>query len=104
MGDFGTGLREHLQTTRSVERDRYEAPPSVDEPLLAEQRRLEALASELAGRELQLLQREADMAAEHEQMAYALARVLIEHAQAPRGAEPPVLDELAALRARRRAS
>jgi hypothetical protein len=104
MGDFGTGLRAHLQTTQAVEPYRYEQPPAVDAPELAERRRLQALAAELAAREFQLLQREADMAAEHEQMAYALARVLMEHSHAPAAAVPPVADELAAFRARRRAS
>jgi hypothetical protein len=104
MGDFGTGLREHLRTTRNVEPYRYEAPPAADAPELAERRRLQALAAELAGRELQLLQREAELAAEHEQMAYALARVLMEQSQPPAAAAPPILDELAAFRARRRAS
>jgi hypothetical protein len=102
MADFGTGLRAHLQTTRSTPAYRYEAAPAPDARELDERRRLEALAAELAGRELALMQREADLAAEHEQMALALARVLREQTAAPAARpSPPVADELAAYRARR---
>jgi hypothetical protein len=101
MADFGTGLRAHLRTARDVTPYGYDAVPAVDERERDERRRLEALAAELAGRELQLLQREADLAAEHEQMAHALARVLREQREEQgRPAAAPV-DELAALRARR---
>ena len=80
------------------------APPSAPavptlEKLEAERRRLEERAAALAGRELELAQREADLEAEHQQMAVALAKALL-HAAADADVPPP-LDELAVARARR---
>jgi hypothetical protein len=103
MADFGTGLLAHLATTREL--------VVLDEPVLSpeqprtasddEHRRLETLAADLAGRELALAQREAELAVEHEKMALALARVLLQQTQQVAPAPKPVDDELAAFRARR---
>ena len=100
MADFGTGLRAHLEVSRRVPAVEYAMAPAprVDDRA-DEHRRLEAFAAELAGRELALAQREAELAAEHEQIAIALARALVETASQQR--VPPPVDELAALRARR---
>ncbi len=105
MADFGTGLRAHLEVSRHAAAVPYPAvpvAPRVDarsDERADERRQLEAFAAELAGRELALAQRESELAAEHEQMALALARALVETASRQHVA-PPV-DELAALRARR---
>jgi hypothetical protein len=105
MGEFGTGLRAHLEESRG--RDAYDRPvpaltaeaETVAAVLEAERRRLETLAAELAGKEFELAQREADLNAKQEQMALNLAQALIQAANAPE-AEPQV-DELSAYRARR---
>ena len=104
MGDFGTGLRAHLQRPFVPAPDDGAAPPLVPavptlEQLEAERRRLEERAIELAGRELELAQREAELEVEHQRMAVALAKALL---QAAADADvPPPLDELAVARARR---
>jgi len=104
MGDFGTGLRAHLQRTFAPAPDDGAAPPPVPavptlEELEAERRRLEERAVELAGRELELAEREAELGAEHQRMAVALAKALLQ--AAADSDVPPPLDELAVARARR---
>jgi hypothetical protein len=106
MADFGTGLRAHLAGRHDlvvVDEPGY-VPAYVPVPTRDtngdERQRLETLAAELAGRELALAQREAELALEHEQMALALARALLQQSRQLEPA-PTQVDELAALRARR---
>jgi hypothetical protein len=112
MPDFGTGLRAHLASSRGAAGSAPEPAPAAVAPAhedrcraeavsaeQADRSRLEALAAELTGRELELARREADLVAEQEEMARALARILLEQARAQETQAP--VDELAALRARR---
>ena len=104
MGDFGTGLRAHLEESRGsaaavAERVLPVEPQRAD--LDGERRRLEELAAQLAGKEFELVQREAELHEQQEKMALALARAWLQ-AAATMNVEP-TLDELAVARARRAA-
>ena len=103
MSDFGTGLRAHLERSRGGEDGPAPAPrPAVSHELAAERARLEAWAAELAGKELALAQREADLEAARERLALTLAGALLKAAEESN--VPPPLDEVALARARRYAS
>jgi hypothetical protein len=107
MADFGTGLRAHLEESRTPAAAyayadplpaRAAAPPQAA-PEDDRRQELELLAAELTARERAIAQREAELGGEQEQMALALARVLIERMNvAPAAIQ---VDELAAFRARR---
>jgi hypothetical protein len=101
MSEFGTGLREHLRGAHSVP-EPDEPAAAVDsrlEDVRAERLRLEAVAAELAGKELELAEREAQLQVTQERMALTLARALLQAANEMD--VPPPLDELAVARARR---
>jgi hypothetical protein len=103
MGEFGTGLRDHLQRARPAAPVSSGLPavqPVVAE-LEAERRRLEQLAAALAGKELELAEREMELQAANERLAITLAKALLQAAK-DANVEPP-LDEIAIARARRAA-
>jgi len=103
MSDFGTGLRAHLERRRGDEDGFVPVPaPAVAPELAAERARLEAWAAELAGKELALAEREADLEAARERLALTLAGALIRAAEESN--VPPPLDEVALARARRYAA
>jgi hypothetical protein len=79
--------------------ERRERIVAVERELADERERLQRLAAELAGKELELAQREADLHAQQQRMALSLAQALLEKARELN--VPPPLDELAVARARR---
>lgn len=99
MGEFGTGLRAHLERGRD---DELAPAPVADAPsaeVAAQLARLAEREAALAGRELELAQREADLEAARERLALTLAGALIRAAEESN--VPPPLDEVALARARR---
>jgi len=100
MGEFGTGLRDWLERPRVPEEPGAAvAAAGPDDVLWLERKRLEALAAELAGREFELSQREAELEAAAERLALGIARALV--AAASEAGVPPPLDEVTVARAKR---